>query len=40
MAIVCSDKKTIKLGRKYLFDGLGSWGSTEGKSIINKPYII
>ena len=36
MEIVCSDKKTIKLGRKYLFDGLGSSGSTEGKKYYKQ----
>lgn len=31
MAIVCGDKKAIKLGRKYMFDGLGTSGTVEGK---------
>ena len=33
MAIVCGDKKTIKLGRKYMFDGLGMSGTAEGKKL-------
>lgn len=36
MAIVCMDKKTIKLGRKYIFDGFGASGTAEGKKHYKK----
>lgn len=36
MAIVCGDKKAIKFGRKYMFEGLGASGTAEGKKCYKE----